>query len=260
MARDTKKMKPVKAGHGRSWRTAAAVAAACVLFVSTAVAALRVRRYAMSDPQFRLSPGRSDALTYDGLRYTARWKAQRVFAGDFGRSIFAVPVEERRRRLLAIDWVEDATVSRVWPNRLAVHVRERQPVAFVFFRSGVLLIDGHGVLLDPPERAQFTFPVLSGVREDESEAQRELRVRRLLEVEQELGPAAGDISEVNAGDLENIHIVAQVDQRALELILGDANFGQRYRNFLSHYPEIRRRSPEVKTFDLRLEDRITGKE
>ena len=75
---------------------------------------------------------------------------QRVFATDFDRSIFAVPLDERRRRLLAIDWVEDASVSRIWPDRLVVRIRERTPVAFVPLRSGVLLIDSHGVLLDQP--------------------------------------------------------------------------------------------------------------
>ena len=67
--------------------------------------------------------------------YASRSKVQRVFADDFDRSIFAVPLDERRRRLLAIDWVEDASVSRVWPDRLVVRIRERKPVAFVFFRS-----------------------------------------------------------------------------------------------------------------------------
>jgi len=256
--RDTKRMKPVKAA-GR-WRMPVAITVGGALFVSTAVAALRVRRYALLDPQFRLSHDHSDALTVQGMQYAPRAKVQRVFAPDFGRSIFAVPLDERRRRLLAIDWVEDASVSRIWPDRLAVRIRERRPVAFVFFRSGVLLIDAHGVLLDPPAKAQFTFPVLSGVREDESEAQRERRVRVLLQIEKELGPLARDLSEVNAADPDNIRIVSQVDQRALEFILGDGNFGRRYRSFLDHYPEIKRRSPEVKTFDLRLDDRITGKE
>jgi hypothetical protein len=29
---------------------------------------------------------------------------------------------------------------------------------------------------------------------------------------------------------------------------------------MNHYPEIHKHSPEVKTFDLRLDDRITAKE
>ena len=66
--------------------------------------------------------------------------------------------------------------------------------------------------------------------------------------------------EVNAADVNNIRIVVQVEKRTLDLEMGDGEFGARYRNFLSHYAEIRRRSPELKRFDLRLDDRITGKE
>jgi hypothetical protein len=51
-----------------------------------------------------------------------------------------------------------------------------------------------------------------------------------------------------------------MEGRAVELMLGDTNFGRRYQNFLNHYPEIAKRSPDVKTFDLRLDDRITAKE
>jgi cell division protein FtsQ len=253
--------KTAEAKKGRSrWRMWAWGLLASVVCVSTGMAALRVRRFALDDPQFRLSRDKADALTIEGLRHASRTKVQRVFTGDWGRSIFSVPIEERRRRLLAIDWVEDASVLRIWPDRLTVQVHERRPVAFVFLRSGVLLIDRQGVLLDPPSQAQFTFPVLSGVREDETDEQRRERVRAMLRVQDELAYLAKDVSEVNVADLENIRIVAQVEQRALELILGDANYARRYQNFLNNYPEIRKRSPEVKTFDLRMDDRITAKD
>jgi cell division protein FtsQ len=260
MARASK-TKEVKKPRGPiRWRMWAGVLLAGVVCVSTGMAALKVRQYALADPQFKLTRDKADALTITGLRYASRSKVQRVFAADFGHSVFSVPIEERRRRLLAIDWIEDASVLRIWPDRLSVHVRERTPVAFVFLRSGVLLIDGQGVLLEPPTQAQFTFPVLSGVREDETDEQRRERVRAKLRVQAELGYLAKDISEVNVGDTENIRIVAQVEHRAIELILGDTNYAPRFQNFINHYPEIRKRSPEVKTFDLRLDDRITAKE
>jgi cell division protein FtsQ len=184
----------------------------------------------------------------------------RVFAADFEHSIFAAPLAERRRRLLAVDWVEDAAVSRIWPDRLVVRIRERKPVAFVFFRSGVLLIDSRGVLLEPPPQAQFTFPVLSGVRESETESQRRERVRCLLRVEEELGSPFQNVSEVNAADPDSIRIVAQVNHRTVELILGDHNFATRYGNFLKHFPEMQKSSPGARTFDLRLDDRIMAED
>jgi len=231
-----------------------------VAMVSTAWAGFKIRDYALTDPQFLLSRDNRNAITVQGLVYTSRSKVLRVFAGDYGRSVFSVALAERRRRLLAIDWVDDASVSRIWPDRLVIRIRERKPVAFIFFRSGVLLIDAHGVLLEPPPAAPFTFPVLSGVREDESEDSRRERVRCLLRVQEELGSLAKDISEVNAADPDNVRMVAHLNNRAVDLIMGDGNFGQRYRGFVNHYAEILKRSPDAKTFDLRLADRIAAED
>jgi len=245
---------------GVRWRMWFGILALAAVTVSTAMAALRVRRFVVTDPQFTLSHDHSDALTIEGLHYAARSKVQRVFAADFGRSVFLVPLGERRRRLLAIDWVEDVSVSRVWPDRLVVRIRERKPVAFVYLRSGVLLVDSKGVLLDPPAQAYFTFPVLSGVREDESEADRRERVRTLLRLEEAMGYQVKDISEVDTSDPDDLRVVANVDHATVALLLGDTNFGRRYQNFVTHYPDIAKQSPGVKTFDLRLDDRITAKE
>lgn len=236
-----------------------AVLIALALAVGTGVSVYLVHRYLIHNPKFVLSRDRRDALTIDGLRYGSRAKVQRIFAEDADHSVFSVPLEERRRRLLAIDWVEDAAVSRVWPDRLAVRIRERKPVAFVEVQSAVMLIDGQGMLLEPPPQAQFSFPVLSGVRAEDSPDRRMEAVRALLDVEEALGPAMKDVSEVNAVDPGNIRVVAQFDGRVVELILGEDNLGPRYRNFLKHYPEIRKRSPEVRMFDLRLDDRITAR-
>jgi cell division protein FtsQ len=255
MAREPKKQ-PARF----NWRLTFAILALGAIGVSTAVAGYKVGHYAISDPQFTLSHERKDAITILGLTYASRAKVQRVFAADFDHSIFSVPLAERRRRLLAVDWVEDASVSRVWPDRLVIRIRERQPVAFVSLRSGPLLIDAQGVLLEQPARAQFSFPVLSGVREGETEAERRSHVRAFLQVQEEMGYLAKEISEVDASDPENIRIISQVERRAVTLLLGDGNYAQRFQNFLNHYPEIRKGSPEAKVFDLRLDGRITVKE
>ncbi len=241
----------------RLWFTLAAVAAVCV---STAMAAWKVRDFALNDPQFTLSRQVRDGFAIEGLKHASRSGVMRVFAADFGHSIFRVALAERRRRLRMIDWIEDASISRLWPDRMVVSIRERRPVAFVNFPSGVMLIDAQGVLLSRPAQAQFTFPVLRGVRENEAPERRRERVQCLLRVLSELGDSAREISEVNAADCENVRIVTKMDNRAVELIMGDGNFGARYRNFVKHYPEMQRRSPGVKVFDLRLADRIAAEE
>jgi len=255
MARESKKQ------AGRiNWRLILVILALAAAGVTTAMAGYRVSRYVKSDPEFTLSHDRKDAITILGLVYASRAKVQRVFAADYERSVFSVPLAERRRRLLAIDWVEDASVSRVWPDRLVIRIRERKPVAFVSFRSGPLLIDAQGVLLEEPSRSQFSFPILSGVQEGETEADRRGHVRTFLHVQEEMGYLAKEISEVDVSDAENVRIVSRVDRRVVTLLLGDGNYAQRFQNFLAHYPDIRKGSPQAKVFDLRMDGRITVKE
>ena len=240
----------------RLWLGLAALGLGCV---ASAATAKKIRKFMVTDPQFALSRNRTGALTLEGAQHTSRAKVLRVFASDFGRSIFSIPLAERRRRLLAIDWVEDASVSRVWPDRLVVRIQERTPVAFVLFRTGVMSIDANGVLLETPPQAKFSFPVLSGISESDSEPVLRERVQSMLRVLTDLGPLAKDISEVNASDPENVWLVAQVGGRPVELIMGGENYSRRYQNFLNHYAEIRKRSPQAKTFDLRLDDRIMAR-
>ena len=55
------------------------------------------------------------------------------------------------------------------------------------------------------------------------------RVRCLVRVQEELGDLAKDISELNAADPDNIRMVAQLDHRSVDLIMGDGNFGAFHR-------------------------------
>jgi cell division protein FtsQ len=249
-----------KTSGGIRWRIWLGAAAFMIVAASTALAAVKVREHILTDSTYLFSHDNRDALTIQGMVYAPRSKVAHVFAGDFGHSVLSIPLDERRRRLLAIDWVEDASVARIWPDRLIVRLRERRPVAFVFFRTGVLLIDRHGMLLDQPPQAQFGFPVLSGVREDETEDQRSEHVRAMLRVQEDLGYLAKDVSEIDARDPDNIRIVAKAGNRAVELTMGDSNFARRYQNFLAHFAEIEKHSPGVRSFDLRMDDRILARE
>ena len=238
-----------------------------VVWIGVAAAALivanRVQAYVSTDAQFSLArPG----LVIDGLVYTSRDRVRRLFEEDLERSVYLTPLAERRRRLLAIDWVEDAIVSRAWPDRIWVRVRERTPVAFVNVPLGrragskIALIDAHGVILEQPAKARFTFPVLSGVTAEQPEAQRRRHVRAMLDLLEDLGSSSRHVSEVNTAELDNLVVIAQVNGSTVELMLGSAHYGRRFRSFTAHYEEIRKRSPIARAFDLRLEDRITARE
>jgi cell division protein FtsQ len=239
---------------------------------STAIASRSMRRFVIDDARFLLQGSAEefdDSPNFEmhGLQYSSRKRVAQVFANDFGRSLLQMPVDERRRRLLAIDWVAEASVARVWPNRVVVHIRERKPVAFVEVArapesarvSRLALIDGEGVLLEQPPKAKFSFPVLTGVFEQQSEADRKLRVQRLQRLVADIGPMVKDVSEVDVS-APDLKVTVKVHGRALDLQIGSRNYQRRLQRFFQHYPEIRKRSASATLFDLRIDDRITAKE
>lgn len=235
-----------------------------VAFASTALAARTVRGFLENDPRLALRapvPGfKNRGVVVTGANYTSIASVQQAFAQDYGHSIFRIDLKERRLHLLAINWVRNATVSRVWPDRVYVHIEERKPVAYVNVpHQGVLLVDGEGVLLSPPRRSTFGFPILNGVLIDQTEPERKARVQTALRLLEDLGPAAKDVSEVNVTSPDDPRITTEVQGKTVELWLGDDNFGQRYRNFTDHFADIRAGSPRSTVFDLRIDDRITAK-
>jgi cell division protein FtsQ len=140
-----------------------------LLLACTILAAREVTRFAQSDRHFILDrdaghSAKSTDFTILGLQRASRARVLKVFENDFGGNIFKIPVDERRRRLLAVDWVERASVSRIWPNRVVVRIWERQPVAFVNLTPDgarghnlrLSLIDAYGVILDRPENLYFS--------------------------------------------------------------------------------------------------------
>lgn len=256
-----------------NWRLWLRASVWTVLLASTAIAAFAVSRLALADPHFVLDRDagvamNSQGFTILGLSHASRARVIRVFEADFGRNIFTIPIDERRRKLMAIDWIERASVSRIWPNRLVVRVWERTPVAFVDLtpesplnqNSRLALIDAYGVLLDRPRKLNFSSPILSGVYEHQTENQRQDRVRHFLRLMDELGPLAKKLSEVDVSAPNNLKVSLELQGRVIDLTLGDRNFKARLQDFLDHYPEIIKKSGGVSSFDLRLDDRITTRE
>ncbi len=244
--------------------------AGVLLMVSTLFAWHSTEEFLIKEDRFRLPEaeefaGRSPNLMLEGIHYASTSQIRHVFAEDFGRSLYLVPIQKRRQQLLEIDWVEDATVSKVWPNTLKVAIHERMPVAFVRLApnhkdgmSRLALIDKDGYILRPRVAAQFTLPVIAGVREQEPIENRRARVHRMLGLLKDIGSMAGQISEINVADPNNLIVAEHVDNAVVNLMLGDDNYSERLQSFLNNYSEIKEKRPDAKTLDLRVDGVITA--
>jgi cell division protein FtsQ len=231
----------------------------CVVLIASLYLFHRLEQFLIRDPRFALAGTDADASAVEisGAAHASRAQIERVFSIDLGRSVYLLPLSDRRDALRSVDWVKDASIARLWPNRVVVRVEERKPVAFVTLGpSRFALIDDDGVIL-PPAPDRFTLPVLVGVRASDALTERHDRVHRMLRLTRDLGDGARNISAIDVSDRDNLKATVARSGHMVTLLLGDRNFAQRYQNFVNHFGEIKRRLPDAATLDLRLEDRIT---
>jgi cell division protein FtsQ len=231
----------------------------CVVLLASLYVFHRFEQFLIRDPRFALSGVEGDVSTIEiaGAAHASRAQIERVFSIDLGRSVYLLPLTDRREALRSVDWVKDASIARLWPNRVVVSVEERKPVAFLALgRTRFALIDDEGVIL-PPAPDRFALPVLSGVKASDALADRRDRVRRMMRLTRDLGEQARNISEVDVADRDNLKVTVPRDGHMVTLLLGDRDYAQRYQNFSNHFVDIKRRLPNAATLDLRLEDRIT---
>lgn len=211
-----------------------------------------------------------DAIVVRGVRNASRTAVLRIFDNDRGRSIADLDPDRRRLQLRTVDWVRDASVRRVWPNRLTVDVLERQPVAFIQVPAGMsgnfanpvaykpMLIDGDGVILKLRGPVPQSLPLLTGIRDTDDVEQRRERVLRMMRLLDDLRQHRDRISEVDVSDLESLRITYQLQDQQAILVLGNERYLERLNIFLRHYDGIRDRLPTRAVLDISLEGRITA--
>lgn len=89
-----------------------------------------------------------------------------------GQPAFAFDPAEARENVVAISWVRDAQVARLWPDRVAVVVEPRTPFAVWQMNGRFHLIDRDGVVLEEVEagaRADLPLVVDEGAPEAAAE-------------------------------------------------------------------------------------------
>src|SRR5260370_25098952 len=215
------------------------VVAVCATLAGGIYASQQFEQFMIRDPRFFL-PGPPDYgvespnLEVQGVRFASRAHILGPFDRDYGRSLYLFPLPERRKGVLNVRWVRDASIERIWPNRVLVRVTERQPAAFVQLPGAGMarwaLIDEDGVILDPPPKVPFHLPVLAGVLPGETLMKRGIRVRRMLHLMKDLGGLPEHVSEVDAATLDNLKIVEHVEGNAVTLLIADRKFSTRLRN------------------------------
>ncbi len=204
----------------------------------------------------------SDNIEVTGNDHVSRAEITRVFGGDISRNVFAVPLDERKKQLEELPWVDSATVMRILPDRIRVHVVERKPVAFAQVGSRVELIDPHGVLMEMPfsTNTKYSFPVIVGMNENEPLSTRSARMKIYQQLVKELD-AGGEhnsqsLSEVDVTDPEDVRVTVDDPDGAVLVHLGSSDFADRFHLYVAHVKEWRAQYQHLESVDLRYDNQV----
>ena len=181
-----------------------------------------------------------------------------------GRNIFQISLAERKQELEKIPWVESAAVIRLWPNHLRVIVQERTPVAFVALSDRIDLIDAHGVLMEqaPGSKSEYSFPVITGMSDNEPQSTRAPRIKTYMRLMHELDEGNGqaqysrNLDEVDLSDPDDVKVMAKGGSAPILLHLGTEDFLQRFMVFLSNVQKWEQDHGKLEAVDLRYGSEI----
>jgi cell division protein FtsQ len=206
-----------------------------------------------------------EQIALTGNHYVTPPRVLEIFAADRGKSVLRIPIDERRRQIEALPWIEQATVRRALPNRIEVEITERTPVAFVREANDMALVDVHGVILERPIEGNFHFPVVTGIGTDTALEDREKRMQLFSGFAQQIESAhAGALDQVSEVDLADDHDVratmtgfggdasgSQADAPVL-VHFGDSDFAGKYQTLVEDIGQWRAKAGPVESVDLRF--------
>jgi len=197
------------------WMNAAALLCALIAAALLLTAAARwiAQRPAFD---FKLIEVRGTGETDDGdLRHVTAASIRAALAGRLRGNYFTMRLDEVRRQLEAVPWVAQASVRRVWPDRLSVTLREHR--ALGAWADGRLLSDAGVLFVANVAEAEVSGPLPEFAGPDDAARSVAARYRDFAA---QLAPIALTVDGVEVSDRRSWSVVARADDATTRIELG----------------------------------------
>ena len=255
----------------KAWKGYARVTVWAGAGLAAAGIAYMVGHFLLASPEMALS--RSDQIQISATHYVIPKTVREIFLADRNHSVLRIPLDERRRQIETLPWVEQATVRRALPNTMEVDITERTPIAFLRDGNQMDLIDVHGVILPRPLKGDFHFPVITGMDAAMPIEDREQRMKLFagftLAAEQARAGSLDKVSEVDLTEAKDLRATISGLQTSSALngsaddqwsgsdasILvhfGDSDFENKFFTVLNDIGEWRAKAGRIESVDLRF--------
>tara|TARA_B100000989_G_scaffold267455_1_gene221542 strand:+ start:36179 stop:36802 length:624 start_codon:yes stop_codon:yes gene_type:complete len=171
-----------------------------------------------------------------------RQALQDVVVPDTDHGFFAMKMNKIKHHVEQLPWVAKADVKRVWPDKLVIHINEKQAAAN--WNKDSILTNSGEVFTPLKGDTQKNLPKLTGPAGQELEVFREFNT-----ISQQLQPLGLTVTELRLSPRNAWRMKLS---NGLEVVIGHSDVNERVTRFVKAYPKvIDGRDDDVVYVDLR---------
>lgn len=189
------------------------------------------------------------SLTIEGpFQRVSALKIEEAISDELGKGFLSVDLERLQSQIVALPWIDRASVARRWPGRLEISVSEQVPAA-CWGERGLLNTRGELFVTDA-RHVPAELPRLSGPEGRAADV-----AERYLKMRAKLIPRGLDVRRVHLDARGAWELTLQ---NGIEIRLGRRDVGARIDLFLDVVSDIiTRRAAEIHFVDMRYSNGFT---
>jgi len=166
-------------------------------------------------------------------------------------NIFAVDMDEVRAHVEQIPWVRYATVQRVLPDQIVITIVERKEAGLARIDGQISAFDVDAAILERDDSSTTPFPILSGLRLNDSEGNLK-KIAMYTRAMSELSGAG--LSEIIVDQNNDVSVVR--DEDPIIVNLGVDDFQVRWNNYMKLKNRITAEYKDAVRVDLRFRNKV----
>jgi cell division septal protein FtsQ len=166
-------------------------------------------------------------------------------------NFFAVNMDDVRDHVEQIPWVRYAVVQRVLPDEIVITIVEREEVGLARIDGQISAFDNEAAILQPDDSATTKFPILIGMRANDTEGNLK-KIEMYSRTMKELSGAG--LSEIIVNQNNEVSVVRDKDPVVVNL--GVTDFQERWSNYMKLKSRISTEYKDAVRVDLRFRNKI----
>ena len=219
-----------------------------LIVAGVVLAARKAENFLTTSPHFRISE-----VSFEGLSSLERKTLESLAKIRLGKNIFRVDMEGIRKRLQSHPQIREVVISRQFPRRVKVKVKEREAVALIRNDGKIYPLDGEGFVM-PEVFPSRSLPLITGLGRGGMKVGEKIEETKLVVALDILEAFSSSGLFTSTIDMEGRSPVVWIGE--VKIFLGEEGGEEEAKELRFILKDIERRKEKAEYLDLRFHDPV----